>query len=131
SIDIGTNNTNLDQMIHQPLLFKHFNYGEMLKESRFETGIYLFDIDDGVLDGDYVVELDKILDTPRLTISFDSQNTSPSIVSTTIMNTESNTHTPALKFNRYNINENAIYDPGWEFTDTLTQKQTHTNNDNT
>ena len=105
--------TNLSDITQQSLLFNNFNYNEMLTDGLYETGIYLFEIDPSVLDVDYSTALMNVLDTGRLEIPIKyidrATQTNPLINNQSIYETG--------VFNRYNINENAIYDPMWEIAD--------------
>jgi hypothetical protein len=96
------NNTNLNIVMNRQLLFNNFSYAQMLDNTDYETGLYKFDIPDTILEEDYPSALDQLLDTMRIPmtlgyIDFEVKGD--------------------RRFNRYNINENAIYDPTWEFSD--------------
>lgn len=104
--------TNLSDITQLSALFNNFNYNEAVTDNPYETGIYLFEVDPSVTDADYPTALTAVLDTGRLEIPIKfidkALQTQPLPA----------TQTPDTTgvFNRYNINENAIYDPTWEIT---------------
>jgi hypothetical protein len=98
--------TNLSNIIQQSAIFNNFDYNEMLDINLYETGIYLFEINPAISELNYPSALTQILDTGRLSISTDFIDSS----------TVGSSVKPSLKieFNRYDINDNALYDPLWE-----------------
>lgn len=108
-----TKNTNLNDIVQQSAIFNNFNYNEALMDNPYEMGIYLFEINDSVLDVDYSVAMLNVLDTGRLEIKAKYIDRAAQ----TQITIKGQSGADTGKFNRYNINENALYDSTWEIKD--------------
>lgn len=89
---------NIEQ--HRKLLFTNFSYTEMLDNTQFETGVFDFQID-AVLEDEYYEQLEQLLNTMRLQaelIDFD------------LNAIDSDQNLLIERFNRFDINENALFD---------------------
>jgi hypothetical protein len=104
--------TNLSSTTQQSIIFNNFNYNELFTDGSYETGIYLFETDPSIPLDDayqYQVALMNVLDTGSLEIPVNFVDT--------VTYTDPETYVTTEVFNRYNINENAIYDSTWELAD--------------
>lgn len=93
-----------DELANRPLLFNDFDYNEMLGTSEYETGIWLFEIPDNISDNTYDEQIIQVLNNMRLSVD-------TKYIDTDFTELEQDQQ----KFNRFSINENATYDPSWEF----------------
>ena len=100
--------TNLNDIIHQTLLFNNFNYNEMITTTNYELGLYKFEINSSVSDSNYPKEVTKVLDTGALKIPVQ-------YIDKSSIKNQGSTQTV---FNRFSINDNAIYDPLYEIVST-------------
>lgn len=82
------------------LMFTNFSYPEMLDNSTNETGVYNFNIDPSLPDNEYYDQLNNIVNGIKVTVPVQYMDVD-------LIND---------KFNRYDININAFYDPNYEIT---------------
>lgn len=97
-----SNNLYLDDYIGRELLFYNFDFNDMIINSDFEIGIYLFDIDDNLSDVKYYDAFKNIVSNIVLYVPYNAVDYDV-ITSNTI------------SFNKFNININSFYDSSWDF----------------